>query len=87
MNLRLTQHSPRKAAMASFEQRYPHIVRWVKTQGWIELGNDGMSRSWLRAVDEGGLVWEGGEPTRPLDDVFRELDVALGQWLRGQFGE
>ena len=63
--------------MAAFEQRYPLVARWVKTRGWIELGNDGMSRSWIRALDEGGLIWEGGDPARPLDDALRELEAAL----------
>ena len=35
-----------------FEQTYPHITRWVKEHGWIELGGDGMSPSWVRALDE-----------------------------------
>ena len=71
--------------MPSFERRYPRISRWVKTHGWIELGHDGMSRSWIRAVDEGGLVWEGGDPDRPLDDAFQELEAALADAPSGLF--
>lgn len=68
--------------MASFEQTYPHITRWVKGYGWIELGSDGMSPSWARALDEGGLIWEGGDPSQPLEDTLQELDTALATWLR-----
>lgn len=67
--------------MGIFERTYPHIAEWVKTQGWIELGSDGMSDSWARAIDEGGVVWEGGDPAQSLDDVLQEMDGALGRWL------
>ena len=69
--------------MGSFERMYPHIARWIKTQGWIEIGADGMSPSWIRALDEGGLVWEGGDPSKTLDEAFEELDTALGEWMGG----
>lgn len=68
--------------MAAFERTYPRIARWVKGYGWIELGSDGMSPSWVRALDEGGLIWEGGNPDRALEDVLQELDAALAEWLR-----
>ncbi len=70
--------------MVSFEQDYPHIARWIKTQGWIEIGSDGMSPSWIRALDEGGMAWGGGDPRKSLDEAFEELDTALGKWMREQ---
>jgi hypothetical protein len=72
--------------MPSFEETYPHVARWIKEHGWIELGDDGMGRSWVRALDEGGLIWEGGDPIQTLDETFRELDAALARWLHEQFG-
>jgi hypothetical protein len=68
-----------------FEERYPRISHWVRTHGWIELGHDGMSRSWIRAVDAGGLIWEGGDPDKPLDDAFQELEAALAEAPPGLF--
>lgn len=70
--------------MPSFEQVYPHIAEWVRTGGWIEVGSDGISRSWARALDEGGLIWEGGDPSQMLDDVLHEMDEVLGRWLGEQ---
>lgn len=67
--------------MGSFDQTFPHIARWVKEYGWIEVGCDGMSPSWVRALDEGDLIWEGGDPTQPLDGTLQELDAALAEWL------
>ena len=40
--------------------------------GWIEIGHDDMSRSFGRALDEGGLVWEGQEDYATLDDALRD---------------
>jgi hypothetical protein len=73
--------------VAAFEQTYPHIARWIKRYGWIEVGSDGVSPSWVRANDEGGLIWEGGDSSQPLDDTLQELDTALARWLREQVGE
>lgn len=47
------------AKNASFDQRYPHIAAWVLGDGWIEIGRDDYSRSLVRALDAGGMVWEG----------------------------
>jgi hypothetical protein len=43
----------------SIDTAYPTIARWVMEYGWMEIGHDDMSRSFVRALDEGGLVWEG----------------------------
>jgi len=42
----------------SFEETYPNIVRWVEDYGYIEIGYNGFSASFVRALDEGGLIWE-----------------------------
>jgi hypothetical protein len=68
--------------MNSFERTYPHIARWIKIHGWIEVGADGMSPSWIRALDEGGVVWEGGDPSKTLDEAFEDLDTALAKWMK-----
>jgi len=44
---------------------YPTIVRWVQEYGRIEIGKDEFSRSFIRALDEGGMVWAGKNTTRP----------------------
>ena len=51
---------------------YPTIARWVMEYRWIEMGHDDMSRSFVRALDEGGLVWEGQEDYASLDDAVRD---------------
>ncbi len=72
--------------MGAFEQASPHVARWVKDYGWIEIGHDGMSPSFVRALDEGGLMWEGDEAAEDVDGVLRALDSVLAEWLREQIG-
>jgi hypothetical protein len=52
--------------------------------GWIEMGHDDMSRSFVRALDEGGLVWEGQDDYATLDDALRDLEAGLAAWMREQ---
>jgi hypothetical protein len=69
------------------ERAYPHIARWVKTDGWIEIGSDDYRSSFVRALDEGGMVWEGAASYPSLDAALRALDTALDDWLHEQEGE
>jgi hypothetical protein len=68
----------------NLDATYPTIVRWVMEYGWIEIGHDDMSRSFVRALDEGGLVWEGQEDYATLDDALRDLEAGLATWIREQ---
>jgi hypothetical protein len=73
--------SPKDAAPAdSFEARYPNIASWVQ-DAWIEVGRDDTGRSFVRALDIGGLVWEGEESYASLDEALRALDAGIAAWL------
>jgi hypothetical protein len=69
--------SPRDALTA----HYPHIAQWVG-DGWIEMGRDDTNRSFVRALDIGGLVWEGDAHYRTLDEAFQALDAGIAAWLK-----
>lgn len=66
---------------SSFEESYPNITRWVISQGWIELGQDEYSSSLVRALNEGGMVWEGTANYGTLDEAFRALETALAELM------
>jgi hypothetical protein len=66
----------------NFGQQYPSIDRFVAQEGWIEIGQDHYSTSFVRAIDLGGMVWEGEESYESMDAMLAELEAALGQWLR-----
>ncbi len=71
---------------ASFERLYPHIAYFVDTIGWIEVGHDYDSplTSVIRALDQGGMVWEGQDSYQTLDEAFQDLEQALTEWFRDE---
>ena len=70
-----------------FEQSHPLIARFVKQDGWIEIGYDDWNRSFIRALDVGGTVWEGQYDYSSVDDALQALEAGLAAWRREQFGE
>ncbi len=66
-----------------FTLAYPHLAEWVETRGWIEIGEDDYSRSWVRVLDIGGMVWEGGEDEVSLDAALQAAEVAMAEYLHG----
>jgi hypothetical protein len=66
---------------SSFEESYPNITHWVRLQGWIELGRDDYSPSLVRALDEGGMVWEGNAHLETVDEALEALESALAEWM------
>jgi hypothetical protein len=69
-----------------FARAYPHLARWVTTYGWIELGDDGMQPSRVRVLDQGGLIWAGGDARAPIDDLLREAEAAVARWIAEELG-
>ncbi len=67
-----------------FVALYPNIAFWVKG-GWIEIGQNDYSQSFMRALDEGGLVWEGKAKYSSFHDAFQALDAGIAAW-RGEQG-
>jgi hypothetical protein len=63
------------------DERFPHLARWVAEFGWVEIGQDDYNQSFLRALDSGGMVWEGKRDYASLDHALRALDRALGKWM------
>jgi hypothetical protein len=72
-------------AMAQeLDATYPTVARWVMERGWIEIGQDDMSRSFIRALDDGGLVWEGRAHYPTLDAALQDLETGLAAWMHEQ---
>lgn len=71
----------------AFAHRYPNINRFILEQGWIEIGSDEYSMSFIRALDPGGLVWEGELFYDSLDDALADLERGLAQWLKEVAGK
>lgn len=69
-----------------FAHRYPIINRFVFEHGWIEVGSDEYSMSFIRALDPGGLVWQGKQVYDTLDEALADLERGLAQWLKEMTG-
>jgi repressor LexA len=70
-----------QSTMKGFEQMYPYIAAWVQ-DGYVEVGNDGYSRSFLRVLDEGGQIWESSEEYLSLDEALAAMDTAIANWCQ-----
>jgi hypothetical protein len=64
-----------------FIESYPRTASWVQEYGWIELGYNDYSPSFIRALDSGGMVWEGKPRYRSLDDALSDLEQAIDRYL------
>jgi hypothetical protein len=63
--------------MENFASTYPNIATWTESYGWIEIGQDDESKSFIRVLDEGGMVWEGKSKYKSLDDALNDSEKAL----------
>ena len=66
----------------SLNDRFPQIANWVRHGGWVEIGLDGRNQFGVRILDEGGMIWEGGDADQSLDDLIQEAEDSLVAWLR-----
>ena len=72
-------------AMSKFSKKYPHLTWWVENQGYIEIGEDDYSTSWLRLLDPGGTCWE-DEDSETIDEALDAAEDFLKEELPSRFG-
>ena len=69
----------------SIESLYPNTSYFVDAIGHIEIGNDdGGFTSFIRAIDSGGMVWEGEDNYASLDEAFADLERGLTEWMENE---
>ena len=66
---------------SQFSKADPNIAYWVEACGWIEIGRDEYSDSFIKAFDEGGTVWEGAEEYETVDEALQALEEGLAVWM------
>lgn len=66
----------------SFSELYPNITYWIDSLGWIELGQDEYSRSLVRLLNEGGMVWESKDNHGTIDEALQALETELVEILK-----
>lgn len=74
---------------STFETTFPNITRFVNDIGWIEVGydNDSPLTSFVKAIEPGGMVWEGEDSYASMEAAFEALEAGLGEWIRENWGE
>ena len=68
-----TEHDP-------FTVLYPNLSAWVQ-DGWVEIGRDHYSESFVRALDAGGMIWEGKTRYGTIHQALQALDAGIAEWL------
>jgi len=63
--------------MTNFSSIYPSIAAWTEFYGWTEIGQDDFSQSFVRALDMGGMVWEGKSKYKSVDAALDDWEAAL----------
>ncbi|NEO29825.1 MAG: hypothetical protein F6K36_05115 [Symploca sp. SIO3C6] len=64
-----------------FEEQYPNIHRFVEEIGWIEIGQNDVISSFVRAYDQGGTVYEGKSSYQGLEQALEDLDTRIKAYL------
>jgi hypothetical protein len=63
-----------------FETHYPNLTIWIRDyEGWVAIGGDEMSRSLVRVLNPGGMVWESGDACASIDEALAEADCAVAE--------
>jgi len=69
--------------MTGILAKYSYLADWLDGRGYIELGSNEYSRSFIRILDEGGMIWEGEEEYESLEAALAEAEAEIVKWLRG----
>jgi hypothetical protein len=69
-------------SMSSIKKLYPSIAQWVEKHGCIEIGQNGSSDSFVRAMYKDIIVWEDKGDYATLEDALKALDSALEKLIK-----
>jgi hypothetical protein len=61
---------------------YPTVYRFIRTHGWIEIGDQQGYGFIVRALDYGGLVFE--TKTKTLTEAMAALEKGITKFLKEQ---
>ena len=68
-------------------EKYPCMARWLAGHGTIEFGPCHHTASFVRVLDEGGLIWKDKRRYTSLDAAMADCEGAVERWLREYLGE
>jgi len=62
-----------------FAALYPNIAVWVQ-RGYIEMGCDDVNPTFLRALDIGGVIWDGATDYSSIHEALLAMDAGIAAW-------
>ncbi len=66
---------------SEIEATCPNIATWVQGCGWIEIGEQDWQGFVVRALNEGGVIYE-AENCGTLSEAMDALEKGLEEWFR-----
>ena len=64
----------------------PHLWRWVIEFGTVEIGHCRHTHSFIRVLDEGGLVWKGRRSYPSLHAALADAEAGVARWMKDELG-
>lgn len=80
------KHIMNRSAKSGPATPYPHLWRWVSEFGAVEIGHCRETRSFIRVLDEGGMIWKGRRSYRTLDAALADAEAGVSRWMRDELG-
>lgn len=65
---------------------HPWLCRWVADFGTLEIGYSHETRSFIRALDAGGMIWNGRRSYQSLDAALAHAEAEVAQILKLELG-
>ena len=75
-----------KRKMTTSQTSRPYLGRWVTEFGTLEIGYCHQTRSFVRVLDEGGLVWKGRRSYSSLDAALADAEAGVSRWMKDELG-
>jgi hypothetical protein len=82
----MPHRKPAPKPLVPMSDSYPHLCRWVAEFGTLEIGYDQETRSFIRVLDAGGMVWHGRRRYRSLDAALADAEAGIARFLKEELG-
>jgi hypothetical protein len=71
---------PRTAPHENINEHFPAIAKWVRSYGWIEIGDQESVGFVARALDWGGMIFE-DRKAKTLAEALASLERGIADHL------
>ena len=70
----------KKEKSSPLADAYPNVADLALGDGWIELGYCYNSRTYARAINEGGALWVGGTEDMTLEELLEAMEQGIAEF-------